>query len=650
MLIVSSDEHTSPLSGLFHQAKVLQPNCVTVYIAPPLSPDIVSAEKHMPPSDFFLRHPIGTEDLYRMLEQALDKQRLMEELGALRQQVENSQTVVPPVDRGELSLTRLGHMLRDFTKAFSTNFNLHSSLNLFLDAIAEFLRPARLSILVGQPTTRVFEIRACRGLTPKIAEQIRLHADGGLPQWLMTEGRILNRSEVERQLHSLSYMEIHRDMQALKATVSIPLMASGILVGILNLGERITGAPYTQDELEILFSLASHVAVGIQDIMLHHEVQSQKTFTEKILRYMSSGVITIGPDEKISLCNHRAAESLGKSWSDLLHKDLRSLPSPLGDMLYETLHDGVTYHNHEVTLSAGKLPLQVNTYQVFGDQGQVSGGVMVFDDLTFQKLYSEERRRADQFDFLNKVVGRMAHEIKNPLVSIQTFVELLGENYDDPELRNRFCEVVGHDICAVNGITDKLVSFASKIPYRFTVNDANRILRDLVESMTSRSLAEMTTQRVRDGGTSLDTTTSCWIELLATEKIPPVRIDAEQFHKALTYLATFLHQDMTESGKVLVSSKLGRLSDKQESVWISLTGEGCRLSPQEIQQLLDPFCMEQSTLVDVGPCVSQKIIEEHGGRLEVRQEKSGDTTFLITLPVFQEWPRPADNETSPTSL
>jgi nitrogen fixation/metabolism regulation signal transduction histidine kinase len=74
-------------------------------------------------------------------------------------------------------------------------------------------------------------------------------------------------------------------------------------------------------------------------------------------------------------------------------------------------------------------------------------------------------------------------------------------------------------------------------------------------------------------------------------------------------------------------------SDPAEWVSITVTGKGRKLSSEELQQLFDPFCMEQSTLADVGPSVSQKIIEEHGGRLEVRREKAGDTTFIIVLPV-----------------
>ena len=298
-----------------------------------------------------------------------------------------------------------------------------------------------------------------------------MRPDEGIPRWLLTEGRLLHRGEVAQQLRTPGYLDIQREMQALKALVSIPLMASGTLIGILNLGERVTGAAYTDDELEILFSLASHMAVGIQDIALHHTAQAQQTFTEKILRYMSSGVLSIGGDEKISLCNHRAAQILGTAWDETLQQDLRCLPSPLGDMLYETLRDGTTYLRQEVVLASADMPLEVSTYQVFDESGQVVGSVMVFEDLTAKKLLYEERRRADQLDFLNKVVGRMAHEIKNPLVSIQTFAELLADHYDDPEFRDNFRTVVSHDVQAVDSITEKLVSFASKIDYHFASVD-----------------------------------------------------------------------------------------------------------------------------------------------------------------------------------
>ncbi len=632
VVIAAFAETAVPIGPFLQQVKTIQPHCVTLNIVSSHPSDDQAEEPTLPPSDFFLRRPFRQEDLHHVLEQATEKQHLMEEIAVLRGHAAPPSAAQHTPNSGESSLSRLGPILRNFTKAFSTNFDLQRTLTQFLDAISEFVRPSRLSIMVWNPASRLFEIQAERGMAPQVVNQLNLRRDESLPQWFTIEGRLIHRGEVERQLHVPSFLDIHRDMQALKAVVSIPLMASGTLVGILNLGERVTGALYTEDELEILYSLASHIAVGIQDIALHHEVQAQKVFTEKILRYMGSGVVTIDMDETITLCNHRAAEILGKSWDDIQSLGVRSLPEPLGELLCKTHREGVTYQNHRVTLVDGKVPLRVNTYQIYDEQGEVAGSVMVFDDLTFQKLLDEERRRTDQLDFLNKVVGRMAHEIKNPLVSIQTFAELLNDHYDDPEFRNHFRRVVNNDIQTIDGITEKLVSFASEIAYQFEYDDLNKLLHRLVATRASeRKAAHPTTNGNDARGASI-----CSLEVVSADDLPSVKFDAEQLHKALAYLAAFLEQGIENDGKILMSSQYlqqdAQLPDG-EWVCVMMNGRGHKLPPEELQQLFDPFGVDQSSLIDVGPCVSQKIIEEHGGRLSVRQEENGDTTFTIALPI-----------------
>src|SRR5262245_12376301 len=79
----------------------------------------------------------------------------------------------------------------------------------------------------------------------------------------------------------------------------------------------------------------------------------------------------------------------------------------------------------------------------------------------------------------------MAHEIKNPLVSIQTFVELLAEHAADLEFTEHFRIIVSRDIRAIDGITEKLVSFASDISYRFAHGDVQTVLQRLRASLTA---------------------------------------------------------------------------------------------------------------------------------------------------------------------
>ncbi len=635
VVVGAFDTRSPKVVEFFEQVKGAQHHCVTLYLAPPPPPDGAGEEASMPRTDFILRRPFAREDLCQIIDQALEKQRLLEELASVRSQARSQSVPAAPKLSSDLSLSRIGQILRDFAKAFSAKSDLPRALSLFLDAIGEFLRPSRMSVLTRNVTTREFEIRAHRGLQPQLAESLRLRTNEGLPLWLMTEARILHRAEVESLSHRPDFLDIQREMQALRTVASIPLIASGSLVGILNLGERVTGLPYADDELEILFSLASQVAIGIQDINLYEEFQCQKTLIENILTHMSSGVITIGTDEKIHIYNHRAAAILEKPAAEMIDEDLRHLPSPLGDLLYETLVHGIAYQKHEVLASAGKRPLEVSTYQIFDEQRRVAGSALVFEDLSTQKQLYEERRRADQLDFLNKFVGRMAHEIKNPLVSIKTFVELLEYQYDDPDLREQFFNIVKYDVQNLDSIAEKLFNFCSKRSYRFEYGDINAAIYRSTSAIISNKKFAQRYQKNNDENSDEFHPTITNIQIACTDNLPLFRFDREQFENALTYILIYLMHNMKSQDKVLISSTLDQDHD-QESILVAITGKMCTLSPEDLRQLFDPFSTEQSTLIDVGPCVARKIIDEHGGKFDVRQDSNGHVTFVITLPVSRE--------------
>src|ERR671922_2157136 len=231
VVVGAFDTRSPQVVQFFEHAKAVQHHCVTLYLAPPPPPDGAEEEASMPRTDFVLRRPFSREDLCHIIDQALDKQRLVEELASVRGQVGSPPTPMAPKLSSDVSLSRIGQILRDFARAFSAKSDLPRALNLFLDAIREFLHPSRMSILTRNANTREFEIRASQGLPPQIADSLRLRANEGLPLWLMTEARIIHRIEVENRLHTPAYLDIHREMQALRTVTSIPLIASGGLVG-----------------------------------------------------------------------------------------------------------------------------------------------------------------------------------------------------------------------------------------------------------------------------------------------------------------------------------------------------------------------------------------------------------------------------------
>jgi PAS domain S-box-containing protein len=369
--------------------------------------------------------------------------------------------------------------------------------------------------------------------------------------------------------------------------------------------------------MQTLFDLAAHLATVLRDITLHHQLAREKEFSERILSHMSSGVVTIGRDQRVTTLNRRGEEILDLSAALVVGQDLRVLPSPLGDMLYDTLASGRPVARSELQLALRRLWVEVSTYAVRDEDGQPLGAVLVFEDLTAQKDLAAQRREAEQFQLLTRVVARIADEIKNPLVSINTFIELIGERYDDPDFRRHFSLVVRRDVRRLVEVFEKLAGLVTEGELNFAIVDAREVVGQLVDAI---DLA--------------DEAAGKHLQLDVVPEAAPqlVKVDGGQLRKALSYLIRYLtHNSPAEMTKVSVSVGPHEDDEGGADVRILVGSRTASVAPEKLQRLFDPVQMVQESLIDVGPAVSQRLIEALGGRLRMRQTRH-ELAFLVTLP------------------
>ncbi|HID10744.1 MAG TPA: GAF domain-containing protein [Candidatus Latescibacteria bacterium] len=547
--------------------------------------------------DFVLKEPLSRLELSGAVERALEKRRLLQKLQALETVSARAAPTSLPQD-----LLATSHMLKEFARFLSTGFDLSRLTELFLEAVSRLVSPGKMVLLLQDLSSPTYRVHAHRGLSGPHIDRLELRGGQGLPLWFSTEGRILYHEETSSDPLSL---EARRDMEMLQSIIVVPLIARGHLVGILGLGRRVTGAPYTQEELETLFTLGGHVAMAIQDIQLHRQMEYQKAYIEQILSGMSSGVVNIDRRERVTFFNRRAGEILGKDVSEMLGEDLRHLPSPLGDMLFETLQGGKTYWKHTVKLLPDRKPLEVSTYPLRnGDE--IIGSVMLFDDISDRVRLEEERIRSERLDLLHRVVGWIAHEVKNPLVSIQTFVELLPERYEDPEFREQFQAVMGQEVQRLNGLVEKLVALTEGRPYEFRTGDIRPVLEGVVKDIKEQNKGNLNLSFKGD--------------------LPPVRHDPVQLSKAFRYILDHILSEVPPGSPVSVSAGLGT----GPNVVIYISSPSLNMSSEQADKLLDPF--QKGSLLDLGLCASRKIVEDHRGAVSVEPRAKG-IRFTVRLPV-----------------
>lgn len=561
-------------------------------------------------ADFTLPDGFTTRELDAVLRQALDKQRLVREIKMLRAPSAAPYTPARGSDDTSWDNAAFARVLKAFSRVFAAGFDLRRVLDTFLEAIGDVVRPTRVAVLLPDAEGREFRIVAHRGLAPQIVQSVRLLVGEGLPRWLASQGRPL-------ALQDTNDPELVRELKLLQGVVATPLLAHGELVAILVLGQPVFGSGYARAEIEMLFDLVTQLATVIRDITLHQHLEREKEFTERILSHMSSGVITIGRDQRVGTMNRRAEEILGLSAHAVVGQDLRVLPSPLGDLLFDTLSSGRAMPRTEIQLALRRLWIEVSTYVIRDEESAPLGAVLVFEDLTAQKELAAQKREADQFQLLTRVVARIADEIKNPLVSINTFIELIGERYDDPDFRRHFSSVVRRDVRRLVEVFEKLAGLVTEGELNFATVDAYEAVTQLVEGID-----------LADSGVGKH----LQLDVAPTSEAFPVKVDAAQLRRALSYLIRYLtHNSPSDLAKISLAVARHVEPDGAQDVRVVVGSRTAVVPPDKFERLFDPVHMVQESLIDVGPAVSQRLVEALGGRLGVKQTRH-ELSFVVSLP------------------
>ncbi len=501
-------------------------------------------------------------------------------------------------------------------RTFTASFDLDKLANLFLDGVMEVLAVSRGSLLLFDPEDEVYRIKAFRGLHPDITSRVSLSSDSGMVSWLSSRGRILRRDNSEKEFSHQNIPEhAFNEMETLQAIVSIPVMYEGKLICILNLDYKVTGEAYSRTELEKLFVLSNYFGRTVEDIYNHQKVCYQKEYIQKILEKMGSGVITVNDREKIIIFNPRAEEILKRSSRDMLGKSAQSLPEPLGNLIKATIREGKVYRKHEIIIEKEGVFLEVDSYGLYDPKGKFIGGVLLLDDISAKKELSIEKKKGDTLQTLNSLAGRMAHELRNPLVAVRTFTQLLKERFNDPEFQDFFYNTVTEEVEKLNNLIEKLVAFVNPIEYKFEVLEISEIMDECLESL----LKEYKISDIR-------------LNKNYKKEMFKIRADSIQIHKAFSYILQNSFDSIPPDGTLTISFEYL----PKDAIIITIK-DNFRVIPQEdLENIFDPCYTSSVREVWLGFPLSHKIIEDHGGRLYISSTPGQGTVISVQLPVITQ--------------
>jgi two-component system sensor histidine kinase HydH len=238
----------------------------------------------------------------------------------------------------------------------------------------------------------------------------------------------------------------------------------------------------------------------------------------------------------------------------------------------------------------------------------------------------EQIRRTDRLSSIGTLSAGMAHEIKNPLVTIKTFAQLLPQQHHDSEFRDTFFDLVGQEVNRIDGIVNRLLNFARPAPPSLKPISLHQIVENslrLVEPQLVQS--GMTLERHLDAPRDL------------------IDADAEQLNQSFINFFLNAIQAMDKGGTLTVRTSVVRHSTETpqvaglpdgDRIQVDVQDAGCGIDPGNLSKIFDPFYTTKEQGVGLGLSVSHGIILEHGGTIGVESEIGKGSVFHIQFPLL----------------
>jgi PAS domain S-box-containing protein len=439
-----------------------------------------------------------------------------------------------------------------------------------------------------------------------------------LVRFVQSQHQMLVREDASTERENGSLQAAARELADLSGDVALPLFHQHTVIGIIVIGAKRSGDPFFSDDLDLLSTLIGQAAIALNNAQLYHQVLLANEYVENILRTMDSGVITVDANGRVALCNSTAAQLTALSREHLMSLDIGQLPMSLGAQLKETLSDGRSRAQVEITLPAQgdrRTPLVCSTSALRDENGNILGALVVFSDLSKIKELENEKRRAERLASFGALVSGIAHEIKNPLVAIKTFAELLPERFSDTDFRDDFSKVVGTEIDRIDGLVARLRGLAAPTPDTLAPIDLREPISDTL-SLLRAQLEHTQTTVDRDLGSS---------QAL-------VAIDPSQAKQLFLNLFLNALEAMTPGGHLAVQIlRFHRQGQSWIQVAVSDTGPG--ISDTIRAKVFEPFFTTKARGSGLGLAICRSITDAHRGAIRAETAvPGGGTTILVEFP------------------
>lgn len=528
------------------------------------------------------------------------------------------------------------HILRDFSAILTHSLDADALLRQFLLLIREitgvnrsaiFLRPANVPFMTdGVPVEARQLGAACAiGLASNLLENVRLSFDAGIGGHVGRTGRILRRHSPEA-----ADVETQREFELLGAQVAIPLLDRERLLGVAVLDARVTGEPLANAELELIFHLLEQVGLAVKNIWLHDQVAGNHAMLADVMRELSSACVVVSRDLAVLHANRMARKYFGQTGSRSGELEFTDIPTALGSKIFQVLKTGSALAPFRYTPEEEPGTVyQVTISPVHHtDAALPASALLIVEDRTqavqLQRLEQEAGQlKADKekLEQRREISVRLAMEIGNALTEPVIYMGIYDDQIKDTKFRLDLKHAMDRGIARITRRKDQLTHTARE--GAIAAGEKTIKLHDLILAAYEDAMPHLTKEEFsRKAKPVLD------------KPAQSFTLNGDAAALRFAFMEVMLNGLQAGGPKPELRVEMNPSGDS--CVEVSIADNGPGFTPESAKQAGTPFWMGKEKIVGLGLglYVARKIVEAHGGKLEIPAPAADRPGMVkIVLPV-----------------
>jgi two-component system, NtrC family, sensor histidine kinase PilS len=345
------------------------------------------------------------------------------------------------------------------------------------------------------------------------------------------------------------------------------------------------------------------------------DLRDLQAFKDLVFQSVGTGLIALDRERRITAFNRAAEEitgvlasqAVGRDWSALIGAAVPLEPieaaiggNPRASTRHETMlrrPDGTT------------VPVRMTFSALRSGEGERLGLISACEDLSTIREMESRMRQADRLATVGRMAANIAHEIRNPLASLTGAIEVLTSPLTAEDARERLSQIVARESERLNHIIKNFLEYARPAPLSIATFDVAAAVEEVLLLLEHRA-SPGSLKVIREFAPSI-----AW------------PVDAQQFRQILWNLCLNAVEAMPEGGELRVAAAV---HGQTLEVAVSDTGDG--IAAADLSHVFEPFFSTKPEGTGLGLALVHRIVQDHGGDIDVRSSPGLGTMFTLTLP------------------